>query len=185
MMRSMMLTAAVLALLAGCGPSGGSAAGEDALATKIVEAQGVLDLGEDTLKQVIGAQMQSVAFEHPDISPEQAEKLSAAIRKNIEAEMPGLKKNISGFLTEAFDQKELQTYYDFVGSKEGDTIKDRIPPVMQKSLEAADAMTTKAVEKAVAEVMGPAPADPAALAAPGATPAPAPAPEPAKPTKPQ
>ena len=183
MMRSVMMTAA-LVLLAGCGPSGGSAGGEDALATKIVDAQGVLDLGEETLAQVVGSQMQSVAFEHPNISPEQVEKLQTAIRKNIEAEMPGLKKNISGFLTEAFDQKELQTYYDFVGSKEGDTIKDRIPPVMQKSLEAADAMTTKAVEKAVAEVMGPAPADPAA---PGATPAPAPAPaaEPAKPTKPQ
>jgi hypothetical protein len=180
-MRLVMMTAA-LALLAGCGPSG-SAGGEDVLATKIVEAQGVLDLGEETLTQVIGSQMQSVAFEHPNISPEQAEKLSAAIRKNIDAEMPALKKDITGFLTEAFDRKELQTYYDFVGSKEGETIKDRIPPVMQKSLEAADAMTMKAVEKAVAEVMGPAPAEPAARAAPGN--APAPAPEPAKPTKPQ
>lgn len=176
MMRSVMITAAALALLAGCGPGGGSAGGEDALATRIVEAQGVLDLGEETLAQVVGSQMQSVAFERPNISPEQVEKLQAAIRKNIEAEMPMLKKEISGFLTEAFDQKELQTYYDFVGSKEGETIKDRIPPVMQKSLEAADAMTMKAVEKAVAEVMGPPPADPAA---------PAPAAEPAKPTDPQ
>jgi hypothetical protein len=183
MMRSVMMTAAALALLAGCGPSGGSAGGEDALATKIVEAQGVLDLGEETLNQVVGSQIQAVAFEHPNISPEQAEKLQAAIRKNIEAEMPALKKNISGLLIEAFDQKELQTYYDFVGSKEGDTIKDRIPPVMQKSLEAADAMTTKAVEKAVAEVMGPAPAAPTAPVAPDS--APAPAAEPAKPTKPQ
>jgi len=181
-MRSVMMTAAMLALLAGCSP-GGSAGGEDALAAKIVEAQGVLDLGDETLKQVVGSQMQSVAFEHPTISPEQAEKLQAAIRKNIEAEMPALKKDITGFLTEAFDQKELQTYYDFVGSKEGETIKDRIPPVMQKSLEAADAMTMKAVEKAVAEVMGPAPAAPTAPAVPGD--APAPAAEPAKPTNPQ
>jgi len=177
MMRSAMAAAVLLAGLAACSPT----ESEEALAKKIVDAQGVLDLGEETLNSVVGSQLQGVAMQTPSITPEQAEKLEKAIRKNIEAELPALKKDIAGFLGESFDAKELKTYYDFVGSKEGDTIKDRIPPVMQKSLEAADKMTSAAVDKAVTEVMGTAPTAPAPQ--PNAA-APAPA-EPAKPTKPQ
>jgi hypothetical protein len=179
MMRSTMAAAVLLGGLAACSP-GGVSGSEAELAAKIVDAQGVLDLGEETLNSVVGSQLQGVAMQNPNITPELAEKLETAIRKNIEAELPTLKKDIAGFLGDSFDAKELQTYYDFVGSKEGDTIKDRIPPVMQKSLEAADKMTTKAVDKAVAEVMG---APPAAVATPA--PGAAPTAEPAKPTKPQ
>jgi hypothetical protein len=184
MMRSVMVTATAFVMLAACSPAGPKGS-EEELAAKIVDAQGVLDLGEQTLMEVVNAQIQSVAMQNPNLTQEQGQKLQAAIRANIEAELPALKKDMAGFLAETFDAKELQTYYDFVGSTEGDTIKNRIPPVMQKSLEAADKMTTKAVDKAVAEVMG-APADAAAPAAPadGAAPA-APAAEPAKPTKPQ
>jgi hypothetical protein len=181
MMRVIMLAAMATGLTA-CSP-GGPSGSEEELATKIVDADGVLDLGEETISSVIGAQLQGVAMQTPDITPEQAGKLEAAIRKNIDAELPALKKEIAGFLGETFDAKELQTYYDFVGSKEGDTIKDRIPPVMEKSLAAADAMTTKAVDKAMAEIIGTPPATPATPASPAdATPAPA---EPANPTKPQ
>lgn len=184
-MRSVMVTGAAFAMLAACSPAGPKAS-EEELAAKIVDAQGVLDLGEQTLMEVVNAQIQSVAMQTPNLTQEQGQKLQAAIRANIEAELPALKKDMAGFLAETFDAKELQTYYDFVGSTEGDTIKNRIPPVMQKSLEAADKMTTKAVDKAVAEVMG-APAGAAAPAAPadGAAPTPAPAAEPAKPAKPQ
>jgi len=183
MMRSVMLTGAAFAMLAACSPAGPKGS-EEELATKIVDAQGVLDLGEQTLMEVVNAQIQSVAMQNPNLTQEQGQKLQAAIRANIEAELPALKKDMAGFLAETFDARELQTYYDFVGSTEGDTIKNRIPPVMQKSLEAADKMTTKAVDKAVAEVMG-APADAAAPAAPADGAAPVPAAEPAKPTKPQ
>jgi len=176
MMRSVMVTGAAFAMLAACSPAGGAAGNEDELAAKIVDAQGVLDLGDETLSQVVGAQLQSIAMQNPGITPEQGAKLEAEIRKNIEADLPALKKEMAGFLGEAFDAKELQTYYDFVGSKEGETIKDRIPPVIEKSLAAADAMTTKAVDKAVADVVGAAPVAPAD----GATPA-----DPAKPTNPQ
>ena len=71
-------------------------------------------------------------------------------------------------LTEAFSEAELKTYLAFVAAKEGEvSIKDRVPEMMQKSIDAADAMTAKAVEKAIAEVKGgPAPAEPAAPAKP-------------------
>jgi hypothetical protein len=176
MMRSVMFTAAAFAMLAACSPAGGGAGNEDELATKIVDAQGVLDLGDETLSQVVGAQLQSIAMQNPGITPEQGAKLEAEIRKNIEAELPALKKDMAGFLAEAFDAKELQTYFDYVGSTEGDTVKKGMPQVMQKSLAAADAMTTKAVDKAVADVVGAAPVAPAD----GATPE-----DPAKPTNPQ
>jgi hypothetical protein len=172
MMRSVMVTGAAFAMLAACSPAGN----EDELAAKIVDAQGVLDLGDETLSQVVGAQLQGIAMQNPGITPEQGAKLEAEIRKNIEVDLPALKKEMAGFLGEAFDAKELQTYYDFVGSKEGDTIKDRIPPVMEKSLAAADAMTTKAVDKAVADVVGAAPVAPADGAVPEDS---------AKPTNPQ
>ncbi len=172
MMRSLMVTGAAFAMLAACSPAGPTGS-EEELAAKIVDAQGVLDLGEQTLMEVVNAQIQSVAMQNPNLTQEQGQKLQAAIRANIEAELPALKKDMAGFLDEAFDAKQLQTLYDYVGSTEGDAIKKGMPPVMQKSLEAADKMTTNAVDKAVAEVMG-APAAPATPAA-----------EHAKPTKPQ
>jgi hypothetical protein len=177
-MRVMVL-AAVAAGLAACSPSAPSG-NEAETAAKIVDAEGVLDLDDETVSSVVGAQLQGVVMQTPNVTPEQAKKLETAIRKNIEADLPTLKKEIAGFLDEAFDAKELQTFYAYVGSKEGQAIKERMPPVMQKSLEAADAMTTKAVDKAIAEVIGAAPSMPA----PPADGSPAPA-EPVNPTKPQ
>jgi hypothetical protein len=184
MMRVAVL-AAMAAGLAACSP-GGVSGSEAELAAKIVDAEGVLDLGEQTINAVVGAQLQGVAMQTPNITPEQGQKLEAAIRKNIEAELPALKKEIAGFLDETFEAKELQTYANYVASKEGDAIKERMPVVMQKSLEAADAMTMKAVNSAMAEVVGaapgtPTPPDPAGQAPVGAAPAPAAPPNPTKP----
>jgi hypothetical protein len=177
-MRVMML-AAMAAGLAACSP-GGPSGSEEELAGKIVDAHGVLDLDEETVATVVGAQLQGVVMQTPNITPEQAEKLQAAIRSNVNAELPALKKEIAGFLDETFDAKELQTFYAYVGSEEGRAIKTRMPDVMQKSLEAADQMTMKAVNKAMADIVGPAPS----ASAPPADGAPAPT-QPGNPTKPQ
>jgi hypothetical protein len=117
-------------------------------------------------------------MENPDLTPEQLTALSAAIRKNIDAALPDLKKEMTGYLAEAFNEAELKTYQAFVTTpSQGDSIKDRVPEVMQKSIAAADAMTSTAVQKALEEVK---PA--ASAAAPTSDAAPA---EPAKPTDPQ
>lgn len=180
MMRLILATAMAAAALAACGQGGGGAKTEEAgatspaeekVATEIVEADGVLTLGEETLSQVAGGQMQLVVMQNPDLTQEQLEQVHAAIRKHIDAELPALKKEMGAHLTEAFSESELKTYQAFVTApKEGESIKDRTSAVMQKSIEAADAMTSKAVEKAIAEVKGAAPAAPADGAAP-ATPA--------------
>jgi hypothetical protein len=116
-------------------------------------------------------------MQNPDLTPEQLEQVHTAIRKNIDAELPALKKEMGANLAAAFNESELKTYLAFVAAKEGETsVKDRVPDVMQKSIEAADAMTSKAVEKALAEVKGAAPAAPADGAAPST---------PAKPTEQQ
>ena len=187
-MRLVLATMAAAAALAACGQSGGSGAAktdeagatspaEEKVATEIVDAGGVLMLGEETLSQVAGGQMQLVVMQNPDLTQEQLEQVHAAIRKNIDAEIPALKKEMGAHLTEAFSESELKTYQAFVTPpKEGESIKDRVPVVMEKSIAAADAMTSKAVEKAVAEVKGAAPAAPADGAAPAA---------PAKPTEQQ
>ena len=176
-MRLVLATVVAAATLAACGQSGGGKAdeagatspAEEKVATEIVDAGGVLMLGEDTLSQVVGGQLQFVAMQNPDMTPEQLEQVQAAIRKNIDAELPALKKEMSAHLTEAFNESELKTYQAFVAAKEGETsVKDRVPEVMQKSIAAADAMTSKAVEKAIAEVKGAAPAAPADGAAPAA-----------------
>lgn len=150
-MRGVWAIAAACALAA-CSQGGVASGGptKEAVAAKIVDAQGVLDLGDSTLKEVINAQIQMVGFDHPNLTPEQAEKLSADIRKNIDEAMPGLKKEMAGYLAETFDKKELDTYFAFVGSKEGEQVKQKIPAVMEKSIAAADKMTTDAVQKAVA-----------------------------------
>jgi hypothetical protein len=178
MMRSVVL-AAMACGLAACGSGGGGASGdksaaagtspaEEKLATEIVEAGGVIDITDATIKEVAQGQVQMAAMQVPDLKQEQAEALAAAIEKNIQAGVPDLKKQMAAYLAEAFTEKELQTYYDFVGSKEGDTIKDRVPPVMQQSVAAADAMTSTAVQKAMEELklqaapppqQAPAPAD--------------------------
>jgi hypothetical protein len=185
-MRLVLATIVAAAALAACGQGGGSAktneAGatspaEEKVATEIVDAGGVLMLGDDTLSQVVGGQMQYVAMQNPDLTPEQLEQVHTAIRKNIDAELPALKKEMGANLAAAFNESELKTYLAFVAAKEGETsVKDRVPDVMQKSIEAADAMTSKAVEKALAEVKGAAPAAPADGAAPST---------PAKPTEQQ
>jgi hypothetical protein len=176
-MRLVLATMAAAAALAACGQSGGAGKADEAgatspaeekVATEIVDAGGVLMLSDDTLTQVTGGQMQMVVMQNPDMTQEQLEAVHAAIRKHIDAEIPALKKEMGTHLTAAFNESELKTYLAFVAAKEGETsIKDRVPEMMQKSIEAADAMTAKAVEKAVAEVKGAAaPADGAAPAAP-------------------
>jgi hypothetical protein len=185
-MRLVLATMVAAAALAACGQNGGGAKTEEAgatspaeekVATEIVDAGGVLTLGEETLSQVAGGQMQLVVMQNPDLTQEQLEQVHAAIRKNMDAELPALKKEMGAHLTEAFSESELKTYQAFVTPpKEGESIKDRTSGVMQKSIEAADAMTAKAVEKAIAEVKGAAPAAPADGAAPAA---------PAKPTEQQ
>jgi hypothetical protein len=169
------------AALTACGQGGGGAktgeAGatspaEEKVATEIVEAGGVLTLGEETLSQVAGGQMQMVVMQNPDLTQQQLEQVHAAIRKNMDAELPALKKEMGGHLTEAFSESELKTFQAFVAApKDGESIQARGQLVMQKSVESAEAMTAKAVEKAVAEVKGAAPAAPAAAPADGAAPA--------------
>ncbi|HEY7798343.1 MAG TPA: hypothetical protein VIA80_06240 [Hyphomonadaceae bacterium] len=175
----LVLATVVAAALAACGQggaakteeAGATSPAEEKVATEIVDAGGVLLLGDETLSQVVGGQMQYVAMQNPDLTPEQLEQVHAAIRKNIDAELPALKKEMGANLAAAFNESELKTYLAFVAAKEGETsVKDRVPDVMQKSIEAADSMTSKAVEKAIAEVKGATPATPADGAAP-ATPA--------------
>jgi hypothetical protein len=166
MMRSVVV-AAVACGLAACGSGGGggsTAAGtspaEEKIATQIVDVGGVIDITDATIKEVAMGQVQMAAMQIPDLKPEQAEALASAIEKHIQAEVPNLKKQMAIYLAEAFNEKELQTYYDFVGSKEGETIKDRVPPVMQQSVAAADAMTSMAVQKAMEELKLAPPAPP-------------------------
>jgi hypothetical protein len=185
-MRLVLATIVAAAALAACGQGGGGAKTEEAgatspaeekVATEIVDAGGVLMLGEETLSQVAGGQMQMVVMQNPELTPEQLEQVHAAIRKNMDAEIPALKKEMSGHLTEAFSESELKTYQAFVTAKEGESIQERSQQVMQKSVASAEAMTAKAVEKAIAEVKGAAaPAAPADGAAPAS---------PAKPTEQQ
>lgn len=187
-MRSLVAAVAAAAMLAGCGQGdGGSTAegtspAEEKVASDIVEKHGVLTLDDGTLSEVVAGQVQYLSYEHPDLTPEQATALTAAIRANIEAALPGLKKEMAGYLAETYNEKELNTYHAFIAGEAGDSIKDRAPDVMQKSIEAADAMTTAAVEKALAEVLpaASAPADSGAPPADGAAPA-----EAEKPTDPQ
>jgi hypothetical protein len=177
-MRIVVAIVIAAAALAACGQggSGGSTAegtspAEEKVATAIVEAGGVLILEEQTLSEVVAGQVQFASMENPDLTPEQLKALSAAVRKHIDAALPDLRKEMTGYLAEAFNEAELKTYQAFVAApKEGESIKDRVPEVMQKSIAAADAMTSTAVEKALAEVKPAAPAAPA---------------EPAKPTDPQ
>ncbi len=187
-MRSLVAAVTAAAMLAGCGQSGGSTAegtspAEEKLAAEIVDKHGVLTLDDATLDEVVAGQAQFLSFEHPDLTPEQAQAITTAIRTNIEAALPGLKKEMAGYLAQTYSEKELDTYHAFIAGEAGKSIKDRAPDVMQKSIAAADAMTTAAVEKAMAEVKPAvaAPADSSASPpANGAAPT-----DPAKPTDPQ
>jgi hypothetical protein len=188
-MRSLVAAVTAAAMLAGCGQGGGGSTAEgtspaeEKVATEIVEKHGVLTLDDATLDEVVGGQAQFLSFEHPDLTPEQAQGLTTAIRANIEAALPGLKKEMAGYLAETYSAKELDTYHAFIAGEAGQSIKDRAPDVMQKSIAAADAMTTAAVEKALAEVKpaAAAPSDSDAPPVDGAAPAAAPT-GPAKPT---
>src|ERR1700754_4355306 len=132
-MKYVMAMAGAAAMLAACGPAKPKYS-EEELATRIVDAGGVLSLDKETLEQVIGNQVRSAGFEHPDMTPEQQVKLSTAIRSQIETALPELKKQMVGFLVESFEPAELQSYHDFVAAKEQAKIKETMPSVMQMSL---------------------------------------------------
>src|SRR5262245_56178973 len=107
-MRLVLATMVAAAALAACGQGGSGAAkteeagasspAEEKVATDIVNAGGVLMLSEETLTQVTGGQMQYVAMPNPDLTPDQLEKVHAAIRKHIDAELPALKKEMGTHL---------------------------------------------------------------------------------------
>jgi hypothetical protein len=183
-MRHLLIAASVIALAAGCS-GGGPKLGEEKLAQEIVEAGGVINLDKETLEQVITMNLQDVAMQNPDLTPEQQVKLSSALRAEIEKGVPDLKKQMASFLVEKFDQKELENYHAFVTAKEQQKIKDEMPSVMQMSIAAADAMTMKARGDALkAEGLAKdAPPGAGHGAPPDAPVTPAPA-EPAKPAKP-
>jgi len=169
-MRSLWMAAAMAGVLAACSQGGANSAGggsEETLATKIVEHDGVLELGDDTLKQVVDAQVQAIGSERPNLTPAQAEQLGTAIRANIEAALPDLKKEMSGHLVETFEPKELEVFLAFISAEEHEAVKQKIMMVTQQSLASADQMTMKAVEKAIADAKLPPPVDPNQPAVPG------------------
>jgi hypothetical protein len=161
------MAAALAGAIAACSQGGASGGSEEAVANRIVDVGGVLDLDDATLKAVVNAQVQAIGFERPNLTPAQAEELSKAIRANIDAELPNLRKTMSTHLVEAFEPGELQVFLDFVGAKESKVVKEKIGLVTQQSLAAADEMTMKAVEKAVTDAKLPPPTDPNQPAVPG------------------
>jgi hypothetical protein len=187
-MRNLMLAVCAAALVAGCSPAKPKLS-EEKLAEEIVEAGGVISLDKNTLEQVITMNLQGVAQQYPQLTPEQQVKLSGSIRTQMDTLIPELKKQVAGFLVESFDQPDLESLHAFVTSSQQQKIKDTMPSVMQTSLAAADAMVMKAVDgalKAEGIESDTAPGQ-GHGAPPGAAPAPAtPAPAaPATPTKPQ
>ncbi len=192
MMRSVVL-AAMACGLAACGPgksaesaAGGTSPAEEKLAEAIVEAGGVIAITDDTIKQVAMGQVQMVAYNIPDLKQEQGEALVAAVEKNIAAAVPDLKKQMAAYLTETLNEKELKIYHDFIVAREGESIKDRMPGVMEQSIGAADAMTSTAMQKAMEELKIVIPPPPEQQALPPAGPAPTNVPPGVlKPTKPQ
>jgi hypothetical protein len=162
-MKSLWMAAVLAGALAGC--SQGSGQSEEAMATKIVDAGGVLNLDDETLKQVVSSHVQQIAFERPNLAPAQADEVAKAIRANIDAALPELEKKIVAQLVEALEPKELEALLAFVSVRE--SVTEKMGLVSQQSLAAADEMTVKAVEKAVADAKLPPPVDPNAPAVPG------------------
>lgn len=185
-MRHLLIATGALSMLMACS-AGGPKLSEEKLAEEIVEAGGVINLDKETLEQVITMNLQGVAAQHPDLSPEAQVKLSTAIRGEIEKGVPELKKQMAAYLVEKFDQPELENYHAFVTAKAQQKIKTEMPSVMQMSIAAADAMTLKAVDNAMkAEGLKGENVPGAGHGAPPGTPAdPVPAPAPATPAKPQ
>jgi hypothetical protein len=165
-MRSLWM-AAMAGLVAACSPGGVSGGSEETLANKIVDVGGVLNLDEDTIKQVVNGHVEMVSAQQGNLSPQQAEQLAGAIKANIEAAVPDLKKEMAGHLIEAFEPKELEVYLAFVSAKEHEAVQQKINLVTQQSLASADQMTMKAVEKAVTDAKLPPPVDPNQPAVPG------------------
>jgi hypothetical protein len=165
-MKAFWMAAALAGALAACS-QGGVSGSEDELAAKIVDVGGVLNIDEATIKQVVDGHTQMIAMQRGNLTPAQAEQISAGIKANIDAALPDLKKEMAGQLVEIFEPKELAVFLAFVAAEEHESIKQKIAMVTQQSLAAADEMTMKAVDKAVADAKLPPPVDPTQPAVPG------------------
>jgi hypothetical protein len=177
MTKLMIAAVAAVAALSACAPQRtGPSAAETRLATKIVDAGGVIPLDANTAKQIAGQHAQQMMFQE-NLSPEQSQQLMLGISKNLEGDMPKIKEGMIAALTEEFNVKELDLLLKFLTSKEGMAIQEKMSVVGQKSTEVADAVTTAAANKALAELKAAwpvapaagAPAAPAAPATPGKT----------------
>jgi hypothetical protein len=186
-MKMKLAAVAMAAVLAACGQAGGGgpAMTEEQLAAAIVDAEEVLGFGPEVIDNAVAGQLQVVAAEHPTLPPAEQEKIVAALRKEIEAGIPDLKRQITGFLVESYDEKELKVWYDYTNHPEHETIKAKFESLLLTSLAATDSAMLKARKEALvsAGIEGQtAPGEGhGAPPPPGAAPATPPATPPAKP----
>jgi hypothetical protein len=162
-MKSIWMAAVLAGALAAC--SQGSGQSEEAMATKIVDAGGVLQFDDETLKQVVAEEMQGIAFQRPSMTPAQADEVAKAIRANIDAALPAVKKEMVTQLVDAFEPGELEGLLAFVSVRE--VVSEKMGPIAEQSVVSTQAMLSTAVEKAVADAKLPPPVDPNAPAVPG------------------
>jgi hypothetical protein len=171
--------------LAGCQPGGAAGAApaaETRLAAKLVDLGVPIPLDGEGMQQAAFQAVQGMMFQD-GLSQEQARQVLMGISKNLEASKPEIKETLIKSLTDEFNVKELELLVQFVASKEGMAIQEKMPVVGNKGGEQMQALVQQAATKALADVRAawpvppppapPAPAVPPDATPPGAVPAPA------------
>jgi len=139
------LIGAVLAASA-CTPVG-APLGEERIAAKIADVVLTGDMTRQFVMQSVQGQMQNGA-----IQQDQANQLLISVSREVEANMPELKKTLVGSLTKEFNIKELDFLLKLLTSKEGAAVTQKNEVVMQETMMHLDSLSREAATKAVAKL---------------------------------
>ncbi len=156
------IVGAVLAM-AGCQPVG-APQGEARIAGKIADAV----ITEGMVVQFARQQVQGLMYQG-SISQDQVNQTLIAINRELEGQLPDVKKSLAASLSREFNIKELDFLHKLLVSKEGKAVMEKQETAMQDPMAMLDTLAREAATRAMARVNSawPTGAAPAPAAPPG------------------
>jgi hypothetical protein len=145
--------------LAACQPVG-VPVGEERLASKIAD----VIITTDDLQGVAMQQVQGLIYQG-SISQQQVNQIGLVMRRELEGQLPDVKKTLVEGLTREFNIKELEFFLDQLTSKHAKAVQEKQQAAMSAAGEQLQGLAQEAATRAVARVntawpTGPAPAPP-------------------------
>jgi hypothetical protein len=132
--------------LAACQPVG-VPMGEERLAGKIADVV----ITKDDLQGIAMQQVQGLMYQG-SISQDQVDQIGLAMRRELQDQLPEIKKTLVEGLTREFNIKELEFFHDQLTSKYAKSVQEKQQAAMSGAGEQLQGLAQEAATRAVARV---------------------------------